>query len=461
MNYHEINKNKKKILINKHGEGKVQQVPRKRKNFCVSATLISCIACFVIIGIIAFYIYFEYFYKSNSNSNKTYDYIVIGSGPSGSIVASRLAFKGYSVLLLEAGNTTQYNLNGKLNVKSDTNLTIFDIPLDWNTIITNNSYAINYKYNPNGTITPTIGKGIGGSGAINAMIYIRGTQQDFTLTNGWIKEWNNYSYIMNYYMKWENNSNLFNNSYHSNDGQVHISYNKNYQNDTLYNKFINVCNKLNYSVINDFNTPNRPFNICGNYQFMIHNYNNHKSPTIRDSVANAFLGDTNKPKTLTILPNSFVVKILFKNNKTAHAVQYFDLNNKSDQHPNLITIYAKNEIILSAGALNTPTILMQSGIGDENILKNKFNFKNIILDNKYIGKHYIDGVHTHVIYNVSNELINNFTLCTPWNSTYPTDEAEIQYCNHQWDKYLNVNDNQFTTFDTTGFTGWKENFFLT
>ena len=73
------------------------------------------IISFAFILIIGGLIYFLVFYDklksdSNSNNNNNYDYIVIGSGPSGSIVATRIAQTGYSVLLLEAGNTTQYSL---------------------------------------------------------------------------------------------------------------------------------------------------------------------------------------------------------------------------------------------------------------------------------------------------------------------------------------------------------------
>eukprot|EP00484_Ammonia_sp_Unknown_P010443 CAMPEP_0197076866 /NCGR_PEP_ID=MMETSP1384-20130603/212333_1 /TAXON_ID=29189 /ORGANISM="Ammonia sp." /LENGTH=596 /DNA_ID=CAMNT_0042515725 /DNA_START=100 /DNA_END=1890 /DNA_ORIENTATION=- len=385
-----------------------------------------------------------------------YDYIVVGSGPGGSVTATRLAAHGYSVLLLEAGNTTQYSLNGTLNVTANTNLTLFDIPLDWDIITINTTYSDQYVLAPdgNGSIIPECGKGIGGSGAINAMIYIRGTTDDFTLSNGWTGDWNNYTNLLKYYKLTENNTNIVDSPYHNNSGIVHISYNWNYATDSLSNAFIAACKNMDFSIVSDFNTPNRKKNICGNYQFLIDNHHDNTNQTIRDSTARAAYRNGVKPKSLTIKPNALAINVIFDpvEKTKAVGVNYVDLSDSN--HRTVQTVMAKQEIILSAGTLGTPTILMQSGIGDARILMDKFGFsKNeIILNNTEIGQNYLDGVFTYVQWNVTNELIQNFSLCTPWNSTFGgNNKYYTKQCQLEWKNYTQNEANK-TIFDTTGFS---------
>ena len=106
---------------------------------------------FVLVLLISLLCYFLFVHDSSesSESSMRYDFVVIGSGPAGSIVAARLAQKNFKVLLLEAGNTTQYELNGTLHVTATTNLTLFDIPMDWDVITLNASYS-KYIYSPRG-----------------------------------------------------------------------------------------------------------------------------------------------------------------------------------------------------------------------------------------------------------------------------------------------------------------------
>eukprot|EP01083_Nonionella_stella_P045359 121887_1 len=419
------------------------------------AILVSLLIITVIAGcvLITYLFVFNNPWKSSSES-ESYDFIVIGSGPSGSIVSSRLASHGYSVLLLEAGNATQVSLNGTLSVTQSTDLTLFDIPLDWDTLITNASYTTppnSGTYSPSKTdathILPVCGRGVGGSGSINAMIYIRGTHGDFTTQHGWIDEWTNYTKLLQYYMKSEQNTNIFDSPYHNNSGNVHISYNFDYETNTLSNAFLAACRDKSYLITDDFNAPNRGINVCGHYQFLISDAKS--AQALRYSVARAFYGNDVRPSTLTIKANAMAIDIIFDeyNRTRATGVRYVELNHGNK----LRTAYATKEIIVSAGTLNTPSILMQSGVGDADVLMQKFDFKqeDIVVDNKYVGKHYLDGVFTYVQWNVSSELIDNFTLCTPWNSTFGAESDRIR-CASYWNKYVNGNQNH-TVFDTTGF----------
>ena len=244
------------------------------------------------------------------------------------------------------------------------------------------------------------------------MIYIRGTVSDFTLANGWTGQWNNYTNLLRYYMRSENNTNLHN-EYHNDSGNVHISHNYDAQNNILSKAFIDTCTLNNYTAVLDMNEPNRSQNICGNYQFLIDHNHQSTNQTIRDSVARAFLRNNIKPKTLTIKPNAMAINIIFdQNDKTkAIGVNYIDFGDMNK----VKTVYTDNEIILSAGTLNSPTILMQSGIGNADTLKSDFGFadNDIILNNTNVGGNYADGVFTNVQWKVNDELIDAFTLCTP------------------------------------------------
>merc|ERR1711971_211195 len=173
--------------------------------------------------------------------------------------------------------------------------------------------------------------------------------------------------------------------------------------------------------------------------------------TVRDSVARAFLANKRKPKTLTIQPNAMAVDVIFDeiNRTKAIGVRYIDLskNNK------LMTVHVNNEVIVSASTLNSPTILMQSGIGDADLLIKKFHFakENIILNNSEVGKNYADGVFTNILWNVTDELIDSFTLCTPWNTTFGyDDESNVNQCMMAWNNYTQ-NGQSKSIFDTTGF----------
>jgi len=287
-------------------------------------------------------------------------------------------------------------------------------------------------------VTPSCAKAVGGSGAINAMIYLRGTITDFTASNGWIGQWANYSQLLKYYVKPENNTDFGHSSaYHGHSGNVHISHNLNHSVDPLSAAFTASCSLDGHSITDDFNVPDRPINVCGDYQFLI----DHSGPqTIRDSVARAFYRNAVRPSELTVRSQSTVIDIVFEE-KRAVRVRFVDFGKDSSK---VQSVRVTKEVVLSAGTLNTPTILMQSGIGDSETLINKFGFKpsEVVLDNAEIGRNYIDGVFTFMQWNVTDDLMGSFAVCTPWTTS--------SKCREQWDRYMDDAGGQ-SLFDSTGF----------
>eukprot|EP00485_Elphidium_margaritaceum_P000210 CAMPEP_0202695714 /NCGR_PEP_ID=MMETSP1385-20130828/9246_1 /ASSEMBLY_ACC=CAM_ASM_000861 /TAXON_ID=933848 /ORGANISM="Elphidium margaritaceum" /LENGTH=661 /DNA_ID=CAMNT_0049351791 /DNA_START=14 /DNA_END=1999 /DNA_ORIENTATION=- len=434
----------------------------------ILVSILLLIIC-AISGVVVYFVVFKPTLESTAQES-SFDYIVVGSGPTGSIVSSRLAANGYTVLLLETGSSTQHSLNGTLRVLDDTTLTLFDIPLDWDVINLNQTYYDEYINSPttygNSCCVPETGRSVGGSGAMNAMIYMRGVATDFTAELGWIGAWTNYSNLLTYYMRSENNTDLqaaSDAATHNTTGNVHIAYNREYASDTLSSVFLDTCKNTGYGITYDFNTESREHNICGYYQFLVehgydgiqHQYNH----TIRDSVARAFFGndEDRKPRLLTIRANAMAIDIVFDEVNTTQAVgvRYVDLAHGNKVH----TVKAKREIVLSAGALQTPTILMQSGVGDADVLMSKFGFASseIVLNNSQIGQNYIDGVFTYAQWRVNDELLQNFSLCTPWNATFFTDDRDLMHkqkeCTQAWNNYTATNTSAqlASVFGSTGF----------
>ncbi|KAJ2950210.1 hypothetical protein O0L34_g11571 [Tuta absoluta] len=130
-------------------------------------------------------------------------------------------------------------------------------------------------------------------------------------------------------------------------------------------------------------------------------------PPFRQNTALAFLVPIKNRKNLFVMKNSFVRKVLFDVNKRAVGVEV-KVHGKD-----IITVCAKKEVILSAGALNTPRILMSSGVGPKEHLQEN-NIK-IILDSPYVGQNLQD--HPTVIFTLTGEkgstsAINNLQLLT-------------------------------------------------
>jgi len=270
-------------------------------------------------------------------NQQEFDYIIIGGGSSGCVLAGRLSENpSVSVCLLEAGGAGD---GWKVEVPC---AAVISIP----TKINNWAFETVPQRGLNGRkgYQPR-GKCLGGSSAINAMVYIRGHRQDYddwaALGNeGW-----SYDEVLPYFIKSEKNERI-KDQYHGNDGPLSVI--DLHSDNPLQEKYIAAAKEQGYKILDDFNGAEQEG--LGVYQVTHINGE-------RCSSARAYLFPHRERKNLTIETHAQTHRILIENG-VAVGVEY-------KQNGQLKQIRARREVLLSAGAMQSPQILMLSGVGDQ------------------------------------------------------------------------------------------------
>ena len=271
-----------------------------------------------------------------------YDYIIVGAGSAGCVLANRLTYDGTCrVLLVEAGPK-----NNALSLK---------IPAAVLHNLQNTRHNWAYKGEPEPElggriITHDRGKTLGGSSSINGMVFIRGHALDF---EGWrqagCKGWG-YADVLPYFKRMENYSGG-ESEYRGEAGPLNV-YRPSPKNP-IYGAFIYAGQEAGYPNTDD---------ICGYCQegFGVLDMSTHKGE--RSSTAVAYLDPARHRKNLTIITKAQVQKILF-DGITATGIRFKKANGEE------VDEYATQEVILSAGAVGSPQLLMLSGVGHASSLK--------------------------------------------------------------------------------------------
>ncbi|MEM7564093.1 MAG: GMC family oxidoreductase N-terminal domain-containing protein, partial [Pseudomonadota bacterium] len=266
-----------------------------------------------------------------------FDYIIIGSGSAGSVLANRLSASGrFRVLVLEAGGSDK---RFWIQTPIGYGKTFFDPAVNW-MYQTEPDPGINNRssYWPRGKV-------IGGSSSINAMVYIRGQQHDFddweAMGNpGW--GWRD---VLPYFKKSETNSEG-GNEFRGDAGPLYVN-NVSDQYHPLCKDFIEAAEQHGFCYNPDFNGAQQEG--VGHYQITAKNGQ-------RMSAARAYLHPALKRQNCEIITHAHVTKINF-NGSEAESVDFLHKGRKCNAKAN-------REIILSAGAINSPQILQLSGVGD-------------------------------------------------------------------------------------------------
>jgi choline dehydrogenase len=302
--------------------------------------------------------------------NKNYDYIIVGAGSAGCAVANRLSKNPQNnVLLIEAGRASH---------------PVTRLPASFALLIDNPLANWRYRSEPeestgNREIPVPRGKLLGGSSAINGLVYVRGNKLDYDTwaqmgNTGW-----SYDDVLPFFKKMENYQGELS-EIRGGDGPLKVS--EVTDRNPIYDGLFKAAEENKIPVNKDYN---------GDDQEGI----SYTQTTIykgeRMSAKIAYLSPIKSRKNLTIITDSLVTRLLFEGKQCVGA----EVKNKNK----IIQYSAAKEVILCGGAINSPQVLELSGIGDRSILESKGI--ELIHELKGVGENLRDHLAPRLVYNIT------------------------------------------------------------
>ncbi|KAJ3484852.1 hypothetical protein NLG97_g6958 [Lecanicillium saksenae] len=319
------------------------------------------------------------------------DYVVVGGGTSGLLVANRLSRDaGTTVALIDPGSDEREN-------------PIVKSPNDWLKIfgdyVAEPHVSVEQPHANNRTLTFYSGRGIGGTSLINGMTYLRGDKSEF---DSWEKLGNkgwNWDSMVKYYKKlegfvtpeqWQVDAGAtFEPVAHGFGGDLHTCFNPKLLKGSWYNTTIEAWTSLGVAKIKDVNSGSvRGFDVWPQTI-------DAKTNTRWDA-ASAFYWPVHAQRRNLHLINGTASRLLWDEKKTKHdevrasGVEYTSANGS------LVQLSANKQVILAAGALRTPLILENSGIGQAARLKS--NSISVVVDLPGVGENLVDNPLTPYVY---------------------------------------------------------------
>jgi len=337
-----------------------------------------------------------FLYCISLESDLEYDFIIVGVGSGGSIMASRLSEEdnNWSVLALDCGSSTYKDEdNNDLSGVHDPNY--FSISQDYllGRVIRNPRYY-----------------GIGGTAMINGMTAVAPSRYllDELWPNGWkwddlfpymIKMENHYCYYLSSSLTGISDEDC--KKWHGKNGPIDIG-------PPLFDRMpkvlLDIMKECNESIgfTNDYNNPTKQYGCYYQQQFRKSlNKSDPNSRTIRASTWETHLNGLNRSN-LNILDSATVLKLIFDDNQSTKCIGVI-----YEYKGQIYRAKVRKEVILSAGVFDTPKILQLSGVGPKQWLE-QFNIK-IVAQNSEVGKNFVDQMAIYMAFQTTEQLPS-----TPW-----------------------------------------------
>lgn len=313
----------------------------------------------------------------------TYDFIIVGSGSAGSVVAERLTASGkHKVLMLEAGGS---DMRFYVQMPLGYGKCFFDPAVNWN-----------FKAEPDPGLAGNAdhwprGKVLGGSSSINAMVWIRGHPADY---DGWAAQGNpgwDWASVLPAFKAIEDNE-AGADEWRGAGGPMHIT-NARPAVHPLTQRYLKAAEQAGLPLNPDFN---------GAAQEGVGVYQINTKGGRRMSAARAFLRPAMKRPNLRVETNALATRILFEG-KRAVGVEY-------EQHGKTVVARAAHEVIVSAGSVNSPQLLQLSGVGPGKLLQDLGI--PVVLDNGNVGANLQDHIGINYTFRGRKPTLNQ--VLRPW-----------------------------------------------
>jgi choline dehydrogenase len=321
---------------------------------------------------------------NNKNAGETaeFDYVIVGAGSAGCVLANRLSADGkHKVLLLEAG-------------PKDTNIWIH-VPIGYGKLFKEKTVNWMYQTEPEPglhgrQVFQPRGKVLGGSSSINGLLYVRGQHEDY---DRWRQRGNvgwGYDDVLPYFKRAENQQRGAD-AYHGSGGPLSVSDWR--HEDPLSEAFVKAAVERGIPFNPDFNGARQEG--AGFFQTTTRSGR-------RASSAFSYLRPAKQRSNLSIETSALAQRILFEGRK-AKAVEY-------KQNGSLRTVRVRKEVLVSSGAYNSPQLLPLSGVGPAELLKS--HGVNIVLDAPGVGNDLQDHMQVRIVMRSAkpvtlNDVVNN------------------------------------------------------